>query len=247
MEDNLNRETSDKQKKFKGIKLLKVQQHFFQNAKALSPKKISRPYSIKNPYFSRKGIEKGSLKSLNFDYPNKTEEIKDHLQKYYNLKSPKKLKSSNRVHTFKFRESYLTKKFRKKSNEEKKNNIEKIPNKIIRSSSPKKYLIKKSLSCQNIDIYMNKLSSGKNNNIINVKKVSSKKSNNNNKIKINKNKKINNKNKIKNKNIINEKENEINKNSINVIKIKNENTIENENEQKNKNDKKNFKKFFCCL
>ena len=238
MEDNLKNTNLEKQKKIKRIKLLKVENPFFQNAKALSPKKSLKGYSIKSPFFSSKLIGRKSIQSSHINYPNKTEEIKLFSQKISNSRSPKKINSFKRLLSMKFRESSILKKHSKKNNEKRKSEmfLNKYIN-YIRPISPKKVINKKSTSCKMVDNFASEISNSKNN-TINIKKVS-KKDNINNK------NNINIKNKIKNKNIINNEENKISKNSI--IKIKNKNDkIE---EKKNDSDKKvnKFKKFFCCL
>lgn len=235
---------TDKNKKNKGLKLLKVEQAFFQN-----PKKIDLKLSLNNRslnsqtlinHNNNNSLFRNSLRTLN----NKKEEEKNsilnstflikNVQKMNSFKSYKPFSKKNSAQTHQL---FLIKKYLNQNEEEKSKKVEYSPYKYSyfkynskTNRNPSKFVNKKAISTKTVKNWRNSLFCNKstfNNDIMNSN--------------INKNKNIS---KIKKENI-NSEENKINKDD-NEIKTKIE-TINTENENEGKIITKIKKMFFCCL
>ena len=258
----------ENKKNYKGVKLLKVDQQLFKNAKRYSSKGLSNENSL-NPSQNNQDIRKSVRSSLH-NYPLNIEEEKSLIPNISPInKNYKKISSSSKYNELKFLKIAL-----KKKEEEKKesditinknnNNNNKVNKKKIRYT--------KTFSCKNLNL-KNHLLENKNKIINNINIINDNKNmsnlvkdcnfNNNKKnIKVKKEKekdkdkekdkeKNKDKEKEKEKNIINNNEN---KNAVscekkeNIINVRNETTnTNNEENKRSKSYSNNFKKIFCCL
>ena len=241
----------DKSKKYKGIKLLKLDQQIFQNAKRYSRKSSSISIINDVPIQTKKSLRH----SVN-ENKCKNEEDKSPVT-YSNItnKNMKKMYSCNKLITKNSNELIFLKNVLKKKGEERKD-TEKSLSKFSKCNQPKGFF-KKSISCKDLNNLKNNLLLKKSRIINNINTMNS---NNNYSInnEFNSNLNIHNKAKSITKEI--NKENNVNNNGNNINDckiIKNEKLTDhndgdnhNDNNKNNKNNIKStnkFKKLFCCL
>jgi len=238
----------DKPKKYKGIKLLKLDQQIFQNAKRYSKKLSSISIINDIPIQTKKSLRH----SVN---ENKCKNSEDKLPvTYSNItnKNFKKMYSCNKLITNNLKEFVFLKNILRKKEEERKD-TEKSLSRLTKFNHPRNFY-KKSISCKNINNLKNNLLFKKSRIINNINTMNS---NNNYSInnEFNSNINIHNKTKSITKEI--SKENNVNNNGNNINNckiIKNEKLTDhndgdnhNDNDKNNKNSTNNFKKLFCCL
>ena len=252
----------ENKKNYKGVKLLKVDQQLFKNAKRYSSKGLSNENSL-NPSQNNQDIRKSVRSSLH-NYPLNIEEEKSLVPNIIPInKNYKKISSSSKYNELKFLKKAL-----KKKEEEKKESDITINKNINNKVNKKKIRYMKTFSCKNLNL-KNHLLENKNKIINNINIINDNKNmsnmvndcnfNNNKKnIKVKKDKdkdkdkvKVKDKEKEKEKNIINNNEN---KNAVscekkeNIINVRNETTnTNNEENKRSKSYSNNFKKIFCCL
>ena len=252
----------ENKKNYKGVKLLKVDQQLFKNAKRYSSKGLSNENSL-NPSQNNQDIRKSVRSSLH-NYPLNIEEEKSLVPNIIPInKNYKKISSSSKYNELKF----LKKALKKKEEEKKESDITINKNNNNNNKvNKKKIRYTKTFSCKNLNL-KNHLLENKNKIINNINIINDNKNvsnmfkdcnfNNNKKnIKVKKDKdkdkvKDKEKEKEKEKNIINNNEN---KNAVscekkeNIINVRNETTnTNNEENKRSKSYSNNFKKIFCCL
>jgi hypothetical protein len=238
----------ERQKKYKGVQLLKLEPQFFGNAKRYSMKKSSNEQSSIYNQSTINFIK--SLRAIPDRHPFKfEEEKKTGINSYINKKNIKKINSYNKCNINHLSEFlFLKKKYKKK---EEKKETDKILSKFKKGSQKKV----QSLSCKDVCSLKNNLLSKKSQIINNINIIK----NNINDNKITNSKTKSGSNDMPKENNINNNEKIINDyKSININTIKNntENVTNNEdiidsnknNINNNNSKKKNtIKKLFCCL